>query len=238
MSQFWCCITMDSFLQSSSKIYEMLSAIETHMNNGHAIHIDKWSYMRTNVFGIKIEDTLVSVRYEDTLFVYPQGHFQCGCCKSQNNVFEICGALRLDNSIRALICQQCALHKLTNTIHMQQHTVINYIKPEFVKNNDILVHILKRYPNIDFIDARLMSFKNMNGFQDLARNIAFAHDLTYLGGMHLKDVRNMFLAKRVLRRWKILVQKRREFALFNVLYHHLHDINASFMLARKYTIPS
>ena len=209
-------------------MFRTMSIMTYHLLHGNKLYLEKWRMVYCLEFGIRIEETLVSPAYIEVVMFHPKGLFQCGCCRKEDVPFE--KHVHVDRENKCLLCPECYQLSQVASLPVDQ-LCIKY--DEVVEG---YVEAGKKLSCIEFVDQRYQDFEeHMGHYQTFAKNVADANDdLIYLGGKDMHMVREELLAKRVIRKWKKLVNQRRQSYLFQVLYSQIHDINASIVLAKQH----
>lgn len=205
-----------------------------HMAGGKPIHLQKWKMTRALEYGVRIEETLVSPAYIEVVTFSAIGTFQCGCCHKDINFEDAGNVVHVHVEKLHLICQPCYYHEMSQ--HQNAHCV-DRLHMKFEDNVQLYVDAVEKTPCIEMVDTRFDNFnEKMEHYRTIAQKVAIANELTYLDGKNINDLRQDLLAKRVLRKWKKMVNCRRQAYLFQVLYSQMHDINASIVLAKQHAI--
>ena len=184
-------------------------------------------------YGVRIEETLVSPAYIETITFSPIGTFQCGCCHKEDICFEDIGTeVYVHVEQNMLICVPCYYDEISQHQNVEN---VERLVMKFDNHVDLYVDIVEKTPGIEIVDKRFDDFnEKMEMYRTIAQKVATANDLNYIDGKNIHDIRQDLRAKRVLRKWKQMVNARREVYLFQVLYSQLHDINASLLLAKEH----
>lgn len=179
-----------------------------------------------------MEATLVSPAYIEIMLMSPVGTFQCECCHTQNVDFaEEEGVVHVHND-KCLICKDCYSKRAAD---QEQASTVKKIYMKFDENLDIFLNSVHNFQLIEIVDTRYENFnEHMETYRDIAQKVAVVHNMTYLDGKSITDVRSELLAKRVVRKLKKMVNIRRKLMLFRVLYSEMSDINAAFELAKQH----
>ena len=210
-------------------MFRTMSFMASHMVHGYKLHLEKWRMVHALQFGIRIEETLVSPAYVEVIVFNPMGSFQCGCCKKEGISFDESEDVHVHTDSKCILCAECY------AMCLNAHAAVDKFSMRYDESVDTYLDVGKKLACVEFIDRRDQQFQeHMSTYQKFAEKVAEVNDLTYLDGKNIQDVRQDLLAKRVVRKWKKMVNQRRQGYLFQVLYSQLHDINASIVLAKQH----
>lgn len=217
------------FSKETDSMFRAMSFMASHIVHGHMLQLEKWRMVHALEFGIRIEETLVSPAYIEVIIFHPMGLFQCGCCKKESISFDESEDVHVHTESKCIICSECYTAGLT------VHAAVDKFSMRYDEYVETYLDAGKNLACVEFVDRCDQQFQeHMATYQDVAKKIAEVNELTYLDGKNMQDVRQELLSKRVLRKWKKLVNKHRQGYLFQVLYSQLHDINASIVLAKQH----
>lgn len=218
---------MISFSNSMERVVNTMSYMTHHLLKGHAIHLTKWRATRILDFGINIEETLVSPAYVEALIISPVGTHQCGCCKKTDIPFEYMKPIAVHIYDQYLMCDEC--YEYGNLSDVKR------IPMKFEEDLEMYLQAITNIGCMEVVDTRFDDFnEKVEANCVIAEQFAQAHNMSYISGKNIANIREELLAKRVLRKWKKMVNTHRQLYLFKVLYDHLHDINASIILAKQH----
>lgn len=195
--------TMDTFT-------EMFQAFIAHMNSGHQCFISHWHGIHREQFGVVFEDTLVSPRVEDVLCIYVCGTFQCSCCKKVT-CMDTTQMPALNAQTNQLLCRGCVMpvHGTLGIKYLQIRMPTSLELP----SSPYHIYTDER-PKTD--EEKTLRWMHYEG---VCKGVAHAHEMTYLGGKNMANVRADFRAKRVIKKWRNVIKRRYAARMFQVLYH-------------------
>jgi hypothetical protein len=196
-----------------------------HYAAGHHMAVEKWVCWHKEEFSLRMEHTLVSPRVEDVMEIYPRGTYQCSCCKSNQTMDEEFFAyLSEDLRIMCLQCRHTTFHRLRN------------IRPMIVRMPGVSM-AMPPWEHLIYIDRRPKTAEERQEkdayYAEVCTKVAEVHDMTYLGGKAIGDIRTELLAKRCVTRWRKFMQRRNAARVFQVLYRCCDlGLDASIVLSR------
>lgn len=220
---------MTSFFDNTDRVLRTMTYMTKHLLTGNAINLEKWRVTRTLDFGIRMEETLVSPAYVEALIISPVGTYQCGCCKQEGIPFADLRPVAVHIYHQQLLCDTC--------YEYGNQSDVKDILMKFSDDVDMYLQAVTNIQCMEVIDKRFDDFnEKMESYREIARKVAQVNDMSYIDGKNIAEIREELIAKKVLRKWKKMVNLRRQLYLFRVLYDQLHDINASIVLAKEHAI--
>lgn len=217
------------FSKETDPLFRTISFMGSHLVQGNMLHLEKWRMAHALEFGVRIEETLVSPAYIDVIVFSLMGSFQCGCCKKEKVSFSESENVHVHTENKYIICSDCY------SMGLSSDAAVEKLSMKYDQCVETYLKVWKDLSYVEFIDRREHKFQEqLATYRKIAEKAAEMNDLIYLDGKNIQDVRQELLAKRVLRKWKKMVNQHRQSYLFQVLYSQLHDINASIVLAKQH----
>lgn len=199
---------------NENRLEEMYRCFCKHMQKGHFLQIDQWMVRIYDDVRYCVEETLVSAELTPAAYIFPCGSMTCGCC---NKPYDMKGKEAMafwDDDGEVMVCFDCRL-------------LFNYsLLPMNVNAIDLDLEEFQRelsYMNMDIQDTRPALYQiRYERMCDVAEKLANTIGGVFLNNMKLADIRERFLAKRVIRRLQRAVERRRRNMLFRLLYNKAH----------------
>lgn len=205
----------------------LIQAIPAHVLSGNTIIIDKWECFHDEEFGIRMESTLVSPVVQDTLRMYMCGSYTCACCKAAHTM-DATTFMYLNGETKQLTCPPCIL-----AIPIQMRRNIRPVVVKLDTSTPFIPSPIHTYHDLRPKTPEERAQREQH-YKETCEKVAEVHDMVYLQGKSIRDVRSDFLAKRVVRKWRQHVQKRLVSRMFYVLYHGCNmGLDASVVLANN-----
>lgn len=202
----------------------LFHAIPLHFAQGLAATIDKWHCVHAKEFGLRIEGTLVSPKFDEVLRLFPCGTFQCASCRVVHVMDQIT-PLYINTQTHSLVCQSCTIPSMAHlckAMNVRIESNLPFPSSAFHTYEDMRPHTAEEHDAFN------------NKYHIVCQNVAEHHGLTYLNGRTLADVRTELLSRRLVQRWRAITRQRHTARVFRVLYHCTDiGMDASVVLAKQ-----
>lgn len=191
---------MDNFANMNEwRLTELMDRVMTHhYRHDFAVTLEGWDSINRTRYEVHLDNTLLYVERVHTMDFYPCGYFGCGACSKMSPMsHKQHGYFDYNNEF--IICQRCYDKNKHDMVPSYPRMCAQIFSEPSDIDNDSFQHI-------NFID------KTSNGLRaDTQRRIAIKRaeraaaanpNLIFLGGRSVVDIRNGFLAKRVIRAFR------------------------------------
>lgn len=188
-----------------------------HFNHGLGVNMSNWRCVSRRRYDVILDGELVGVQENSYIDFYPVGKIECGNCECMKEINEHkCAYFHYNNDY--MICYDCN--------QMLKHNIQPAFPPMWCRVFGVAD--FTSYDKVEIIE-RFPTGKKARKRYELAvrkaNNIAARSGKHFMGGMCTIDVWHMLLSKRVLRKFRALVQRRLQEKLAMVLYYKCPGIN-------------
>ncbi len=191
------------------RLHEIGVMMVTHISKGYSLDVRSWLIELHDDYRYTVEGTLVSLATSVCARLFPCGKYTCGCCM-QEQMMSRKDVGYWDDDVTVIVCREC--RNIGNKIMLPVVTSFYDVHPSmFMMMDKEMVTVRDRRKSEEEQREKIHAM----GYQ-------FADTLggTYLQNMCLKDVREYFLAKRVVNKWKRMREQRRRKYVAAILYEH------------------
>ncbi len=200
------------------------SRLDMHRHLGCHLSIEQWNYVKHIKHAYRVEGVLISVMRYRHMQLFPEGRYECATCGDMHDMDHErkCYASALHGMI---VCPSCASPN-------EDRVLVAYL-------NLVGAFDLQTMDCVSIIDQTL-SEEELTALDDEKKKhleklkTMMSSEFIYLDNKRITDIRAEFLAKRVLRQWRIFMRNRLRARLFKVLYFCADmDMNASVVLSKN-----
>lgn len=181
------------------RLAELMDRVMTHhYRHDFAVMLDGWDCINRTRYEVHLDSTLLYVERINTMDFYPRGYFGCGACSRMSLMsHEKHGYFDYNNEY--MICQRCYDKNKHDMVPAYPRMCAQiFAFPADIENDS--------FQHINFIDktstgARATSQRRI-AVKRAERILAANPNLIFLDGRSVIDIRNDFLARRVIRAFR------------------------------------
>jgi len=208
---------------NQERISVMMSRIAEHTSQGRAFCMTHWDVTKHNDVSFHLEGVLISTLPFVYMKMYPCGTFECSRCNCNVKISHEQHCF-WDANTNGIVCSNCK-EQMTPRIC----AMLDFVTEHDFSSIDDCKFIDKTTPQIQ-IETKDNELQHH--LKTINQNMSVEY--IYHNNKKIKDIRDAFLAQRVFRKWRRLVECRCRQRVFKVLYHCVElDIHASLVLCQS-----